>query len=98
MKNEFQLRETIQDEIALSQLRHILNVSTNYEVQGHALAFDYHDDRCTLEQINDHLILKPGTQIFFSRIDQASFFEQNACIYIQYERKNNHYERILIKT
>ena len=89
--------QLIQDEIALSQLRHILNISTDFHHAGSSLSMTYQNESYQLYTINHHLILTPGTQIFFQDIDQASFQEKNGYLYVIYTRKNETYESILTK-
>lgn len=89
--------ELIQDEIALSQLRHILNMGTNFQTSGNYLSFTYQNETNELYLINDHLILTPGTQIFFQDIESVQFSTQNGYLYVTYTRKNDIYEAILTK-
>jgi hypothetical protein len=80
--------EDVQDETALYQLRRIGMMAYDPSVASSSLTFTYRDKEWILHQVNDHLILQPGTQIFLSSIDSASFEERNGVIYIVYQRGN----------
>ena len=87
--------EEIQDEIALAQLRRILNVSEDIRSSGSHLTFRYHDEPQQLYTVNDHLILTPGTKIFLSQIDSASFRISGHETLITYTRNGHEETRVL---
>ncbi len=86
----------IQDETALAQLRHILIVSDNYHIDNGTLAFTYHEQDWQLCNINNKLIMKPGTVIFLTETDTVNFYEQAGIIYVRYTRKEKEYTRALV--
>lgn len=88
-------REEVQDEIALTQLKHILIVSGDFQT-GSSLSFIYHGEPYVLRTVNRHLILSPGTQIFLSEIDSASFEDRGGIITLIYERNGKEYIRPLV--
>lgn len=92
---QLQFKEDIQDEIALAQLRHILNVSDEFVVSNQSILFQYHLEECELRFINNHMLLSPGTQIFLSDIDSLSFELNDEVIYVIYWRNNHSYKRAL---
>ena len=87
----------LQDEIALAQLRHILFVSDNFTVSGSELYFTYHDEECELDLVNSRLVMKPGTQIFLTDIDELHFQLNNDLLEIYYVRESESYARTLAK-
>ena len=87
--------EEIQDEIALAQLRRILNVSEEIQTSGSRLTFMYHGEPQQLYTVNSHLILTPGTQIFLSEIDSAAFRTSGNETLITYRRNGHEETRIL---
>ena len=87
----------INDEICLSQLREMLLIAYNINVSDKEISFLYKGDDYFLSEINNKLILHPGTQIFLSDIDSLHFFIKNNCIYVSYERNKKQYERIISK-
>ncbi len=93
--NALSFDESVQDEIALAQLRRILAVSEDADVSGHTMSFTYHCERNMLYETNGHLILTPGTQIFLSDIDSASFRRDGHEIRIVYSRSGKEYVRVL---
>ena len=88
-------QEEAQDEIALAQLKKILNVGSSFEVSSNMIQFDYHDEKYRLYLVNDHLILTPGTQIFLSDIDSINFYLDQSYIYCTYKRKEYSQTRVL---
>ena len=52
--------DTFQDEIALAQIRHILNVSEDIRIEGDMLYLTYHDRESSISLINGNLVMKPG--------------------------------------
>lgn len=83
--------EEVQDEIALIQLRHILLISYELETDGSCLYYEYQGKEYRLHQVNDNLIIQPGTQIILAGIDDCGFVTENRCIILNYERKGKAY-------
>ena len=78
--------ETLQDQIAADQLRRIFLMAYDTEVSGSAVTFTYQNRECSLVQINDHVIMKPGTQIFFSDIESSSFYISEGVLMVEITR------------
>lgn len=93
---KYTFRETLQDETALLQLRKILLVSYDVEASYDEVTFVYQKRDMRLSQVNNHLIIQPGTQIFLSAIDEAHFETIGGCIYVIYTRNNRTFEKILV--
>ena len=88
--------QQIQDEIALSQLRHILNAAGSIESDGNSLQFTRKYEPAELYLTNRHLILSPGTQIYLEDIDGAEFYYEMHTWMIRYEREGELFEKPLI--
>lgn len=87
--------EQVQDETALSQLRNIMLLAYDVECGGSSVSFTYQKREMILRQVNDHLIIQPGTQIFLSAVDDVYFTEREGLIFIVYERNGREEERVL---
>ncbi len=84
----------INSEIALIDLRRIMLISYDIEINDNQLDFIYHNEDYHLVYINDKLILTPGTQIILNNIKEVSFYEINDAIYLKYiDEDNKEYER-----
>ena len=88
--------QQIQDEIAISQLRHILNAASSIETDGYSLQFVRKYESAELYLTNRHLILAPGTQIYLEDIDGAEFYKEMHIWMIRYEREGELFEKPLI--
>ena len=62
-----------------------------------SLSFIYQNKQFTLSNVNDKMLLQPGTQIFLYDIDDLRFESKGDTIYVLYERNNKKYERALCK-
>jgi len=87
----------INDELALFQLRETMLIAYDLQYSFDQLDFIYANKEFRLSQVNNRLILQPGTQIFLDDIDEVYFEKRNGCIYVHYQRDNKQYERILCK-
>lgn len=90
--------EDVQDETALYQLRRIGMMAYDPVCTSSSLTFTYRHKEWTLHMVNDHLILQPGTQIFLSAIDSASFTIENEVIYVVYTRQGKSRKAPLMHT
>ena len=74
-----------QDETGIAQLRHIINVSDEFECNSAELQFRHHGDQQSLHLANGNLVLtNPGTQIFLTDLSSAVFELQGDMIYLTY--------------
>ncbi len=87
----------INDEIALMQLREILLIAYDMDIYSDELNFRYKNKDFSLSLVNNKLLLQPGTQIFLNDVDNIVFKTKNDFIYIEYERNNETYERLIGK-
>ena len=75
----------LQDEVSISQLRHVINTGYDFECSGGELSFMHHEKRQRLVLRNEHLcLIDPGTQIFLSDLSDVSFSLEGDVIYIRY--------------
>lgn len=79
--------EDVSNEIALLQLRRILNIAYDIENSYDSLKFIYHNKTYELSLINKRLVLSPGYQMFLNDVDNLYFLEEGNVIYLVYEKK-----------
>ena len=89
--------DKMQDEIAIRQIQKILSLSYEREYSNNQLKFRYQGEEFVFYIYEDKLILKPGTQIFLSDIDNFNFLLKDGLLYLSYERENKYYEYIVAK-
>ncbi|MGN1388311.1 MAG: hypothetical protein ACI4WR_01570, partial [Bulleidia sp.] len=77
----------LQDEIALAQIRHILNAAGNIRTEGDTLFLNYHDRESSISLINGNLVMKPGTLILLTNLEDVSFSESDGCILLSWQRE-----------
>lgn len=87
--------QDIQDLIASYQLRRILLISYDKSIEDNVLYFNYQSKQMKLREVNNNLIIQPGTQIMYVNIENASFYESGNVIYLYYERNGNSYEEAI---
>ena len=88
----------IDDEVAIIQLRKTLLLSYDIENNGASLNYEYQHRNFTLSEVNNNLIIQPGTQIIIFGINYLSFYNSGNNIYIYYEKDGESFKRILCKT
>ncbi len=87
--------ESAKDDLSLYNLRLILALSTDVEVEYHCVDFNYQNDMFTLSLNDDTLILQPGYQVFLQNVDGLFFEQSKDDLYITYERDGVHVKRFL---
>lgn len=87
----------LQDMIATNQLRRILAISYNLNIEEHTLYFQYQKKEMHLEMVNDNIIIQPGTQIIYTNVDSCDFVLEDDMISICYERNGKKYEEAIAK-
>ncbi len=87
----------LQDMIATNQLRRILAISYNLNIEEHTLYFQYQKKEMHLEMVNDNIIIQPGTQIIYTNVDSCEFVLEDDVISICYERNGKKYEEAIAK-
>lgn len=95
MHDSLRFNEEVQDQTALAQMRQILMISYDISTDGNVLYFEYQNRQCRLQQVNDHLIIQPGTQIILVDIDTCCFTMAGQAVILQYERNGKTYHAAL---
>lgn len=85
--------ESIQDEIKKIQLQRILVIAYDVKVENNQLFFKHNNQEKSLRYINNHVILSPGTQIFFEGVQDVEFKIDDNNIIIIFTRNNRVYEK-----
>lgn len=80
--------QSSQDLISSLQLHQILNVATNIDVAADEINFDYLDESRRLHLVNNKIILKPGTVIYYLKVMEVNFYEEDEKIYVKLIRKS----------
>lgn len=81
--------------MSIVQLRKILLLSYDIEVNDNYLSFNYQDKDYEIYLANDHLIMTPGTQIIYEDVVDATFYIENDCIFSEI-LKDEKYEKICL--
>lgn len=87
----------ISDELALAQLREQMLITYDLYNSNDEIDFIYKNKNYKLSQVNNKLILQPGTQIYLNDIDDLHFENRGNIIYVVYTRKNKEFERAICK-
>lgn len=97
LRGIMEFRREVQDEISAMQLRRLLLVSDEIEISGAAICFTYQQRHMELSQSGHHVILKPGTQIYFTDTEGCRFECMEGVLEMIYERNGNEYRNVLAK-
>lgn len=89
--------DLLNDELSLLQLRRIMLLSYDIEVENNTISFIYGESGRNLSMINGRLVLTPGYQMFLDKIDGLHFEEREGLIYICYVKDNKEYEALIGK-
>ena len=90
-------RTSLQDQIALIQLRRYLAVAYDVELLPSSLTFQRQQEEMRLSVVNQNLIVQPGTQIFLMDIETALFYLEGDSVMLRYVRNHHEYEVYLCK-
>ncbi len=90
-------RTSLQDQIALIQLRRYLAVAYDVELLPSSLTFQRQQEEMRLSVVNQNLIVQPGTQIFLMDIETALFYLEGDSVMLRYVRNQQEYEVYLCK-
>lgn len=86
-----QFDQSVQDEIAIQQLRRILSLSYDVTVYEDCIAFRYQGEMRWLNLKNRNLIMQDGTVMFLTDLDEVSYQDDGAIISLIYERDEHTY-------
>ena len=90
-------RTSLQDQIALIQLRRYLAVAYDIELLPSSLTFQRQQEEMRLSVVNQNLIVQPGTQMFLMDIEAALFYLEEDSVMLRYVRNHQEYEVYLCK-
>lgn len=90
-------RTSLQDQIALVQLRRYLAVAYDIELLPSSLTFQRQHEEMRLGVVNQNLIVQPGTQTFLMDIEAALFYLEEDSVMLRYVRNHQEYEVYLCK-
>lgn len=97
MRTSLKDRTSLQDQIALVQLRRYLAVAYDIELLPSSLIFQRQHEEMRLSVVNQNLIVQPGTQMFLMNIEAALFYLEGDSVMLRYIRDNQEYEVFLCK-
>jgi len=97
MRTSLKDRTSLQDQIALVQLRRYLAVAYDIELLPSSLTFQRQNEEMRLSVVNQNLIVQPGTQMFLMDIEAALFYLEGDSVMLRYVRDNQEYEVFLCK-
>ena len=97
MRTSLKDRTSLQDQIALVQLRRYLAVAYDIELLPSSLTFRRQHEEMRLSVVNQNLIVQPGTQMFLMDIEAALFYLEGDSVMLRYVRDNQEYEVFLCK-
>lgn len=85
----------LEEEIAFYQLRQILSISSDIQIESEKLTFLYKGEIAYLIIENERLIRKEGYVIYLDNLKWGQFEKQLNCIYLHYERGHGEQKRFL---
>ena len=85
----------LEEEIAFYQLRQILSISSDIQIEPEKLTFLYKGETAYLIIENERLIRKEGYVIYLDNLKWGQFEKQLNCIYLHYERDHGEQKRFL---
>lgn len=75
----------LQDEVAVAQLRHVINASSEIDCTGNEVSLFHRGKTQRLALRNEKLcLIDPGTQIFLGDLEHLSFFIDDSLLYVSY--------------
>lgn len=88
---EDEMDQTIQDQIALIQLRRDMILSSDIRVVNGTAVFCMDEDERYFEIVNGQLVMRPGYVMYMSEVDGAVFFIENEVLKVRYARGEKEY-------
>lgn len=80
-----------QEQMAVIQLREILSVSKDIEVQSHELTMNYKHESIWIGQDKDRLVKKEGYEILMEGVKNVAFYQQDEEIFLSYSKADKEY-------
>lgn len=87
--------ENVQDLIASYQLKRILLLAYDKDIIENRLIFTYQNREMYLLEVNENIIIQPGTQIMYANVENTKIYQRNNVIYLSYERYDKQYEQAI---
>lgn len=84
-----------ENRIGLVQLRRMIALGKDYDVQLSELCMNFRDDDTCFYEVNNRLIQTPGTQIYLLNVSYVEFSEKDQIITMTYEMNEEIYEEII---
>lgn len=91
LNEAIQFDQSVQDEIAIQQLRRILSLSYDVTVYEDCIAFRYQGETRWINLKNGNLIMQEGTVMFLTDLDDVSYQDDGVIISLIYERHQQTY-------
>lgn len=82
----------VQDMIATYQFQRMLLISYDMTILEDSLYFNYQNREMKASVVNQNLIIQPGTQVIYPKIENVSFYKEDGVIYVAFERNAKKYE------
>lgn len=80
-----------QEQMAVIQLRDILSLSKDIEVQSHELTMNYKHESIWIGQDKDRLVKKEGYEILMEGVKNVAFYQQDEEIFLSYSKADKEY-------
>ena len=80
-----------QEQMAVIQLREILSLSKDIEVQSHELTINYKHESIWIGQDKDRLVKKEGYEILMEGVKNVAFYQQEEEIFLSYSKAEKEY-------
>lgn len=80
-----------QEQMAVIQLREILSLSKDIEVQSHELTMNYKHESIWIGQDKDRLVKKEGYEILMEGVKNVVFYQQDEEIFLSYSKADKEY-------
>lgn len=80
-----------QEQMAVIQLREILSLSKDIEVQSHELTMNYKHESIWIGQDKDRLVKKEGYEILIEGVKNVAFYQQEEEIFLSYSKAEKEY-------
>ena len=80
-----------QEQMAVIQLREILSLSKDIEVQSHELTMNYKHESIWIGQDKDRLVKKEGYEILMEGVKNVAFYKRDEEIFLSYSKADKKY-------
>ena len=80
-----------QEQMAVIQLREILSLSKDIEVQSHELTMNYKHESIWIGQDKDRLVKKEGYEILMEGVKNVAFYKRDEEIFLSYSKADKEY-------